>query len=34
MQYGSGVWRVLQRLARENGYNRVADYLKRLEKSL
>lgn len=33
MQYGSGVWRVLQRLARENGYNRVADYLKRLEKS-
>lgn len=27
MQYGSGIWRTIQRLARNNGYPVVADYL-------
>jgi asparagine synthase (glutamine-hydrolysing) len=27
MQYGSGIWKTIQLLARENGYKKVADYL-------
>lgn len=30
MQYGSGVWRTIQQLARHNGYKFVADYMKTL----
>ena len=28
MQYGSGIWRVIQKIARQNGYKHVADYVK------
>jgi asparagine synthase (glutamine-hydrolysing) len=30
MQYGSGIWRELQRIARKKGYRRVGEYLARL----
>jgi asparagine synthase (glutamine-hydrolysing) len=30
MQYGSGVWRTIQQLARRNGYTCVADYMRSL----
>ncbi|MBP2144793.1 asparagine synthase (glutamine-hydrolyzing) [Methanofollis sp. W23] len=30
MQYGSGIWKTIQKLARRNGHRRVGDYLKML----
>lgn len=32
MQYGSGVWKTIQRLARDNGYSHVTDWLKAMKR--